>query len=1472
MLTAFCLLISTIVLLAANIAEATLAAPLDKSGDDGTTNWDFIEPVTHLKVVPAGYTGIYTAQDLDNVRNDLAGLYVLMNDIDLSSWGEWKPIGSSTIDEPFSFYGTFNGNGYTIKGMQITQVETTPEHYYNVGYAGLFGYTASGTIKNLGMVGSNVHGLVTTESTYVYVGGITGYSINTVIVNCFNAGNVTVESRSLGTMISVGGISGVSLHYYGSPIITNSYNTGAVMATSSVGTYSGTTYAGGIAGQSGAQITYCFNIGDVSATARDSEAFAGGIAGTGGASYCYNAAKVTATASVLDALNSSYAAYAGGIVGQGGSTDNCYNLGDVVAAAPIIQSYSSPSVACAGGIVGDNGSASNCYNVGNVTATAPADSRFVGGITGRIFIYYTMAYLKNCFYNNITPNAIGNIENYDSWRDDWRDVLFDNVEALSTIEMKNRANFTGFDFDTVWAIEPSVNIGFPYLRVLVPRMGSGDDSVTLLYSPYSGTIGGKIMVGGIVDTKIFPNNFSIVWECSDPAAATFGATEKRANAFYTNVTLNKVGTYTITAIATDGATGRRASAQGVLSIKERPPYLYDPERHLEAWWPSDTITYEFLDTATTKNNKSWLTAMRQGMENWNNSSAPVQFEEVAQSYNLAFVSPYDDSVPGWNSLKFLGSGPTMFISIIRINSRVVDRSQTGFITTVFAHELGHTVGLLDYPKGGNEYTSLMWSGCHRHNITGPTAFDIESVNMLYNYSAMRQGASPLTSPISAGMEVTQVSAYDLIYDSIEDLATDATDVVRAEVLDERVEKLNTFLEEPPPEIDPYMLYTVYRIKVLEAYQGKAAAGDIMEVRQLGGQLDDELVVSLDFVPIAPGDDLVFFLRESYIENYPSVLVNAHQSTYKYAETGEMESVVSENDLVLTPEVLEQISERVFHTVTLNANGGNVTPASVAVFNGGTYSLLPVPSRSGYTFDGWYTAASGGAMVNPTDTVNLTNDIMLYARWAAIAPTTYTITATAGTGGTATGSGTFAPGANVTLTATPNAGYSFDGWYENGVKVTGAGASYSFSATANRTLEARFIAIPASSTITSVTVSPVAIEVQKGGTQQFAATVNGTNNPAQTVTWKVTGSSNAGTSISSSGLLTVAANETAATLTITATSTADTTKSGNATVTVTTMPPAPVYGISLNTSGTYVFAPAIVGYGAQAGHAVAITNTGNRATGSLTIALSGANASAFEVSPSTVTSIAVGGTGSFSVSPKTGLAAGTYTATVTVSGGNEISKTFSVSFTVKPKEETPPVFVPVTKITGVPTKATVGTNLTLSGMVSPANATNKTIVWSIKTPGSTGAAIVGSTFSASAAGQAIITATITNGATATTNYTEDFSITVSGPSTPSGGTNSGNTSTGNAPNGNLTGNNQNNVPTANESGGNSNAGNNPFLDSQGKGQQPPPKTGVGIDAKMIALMVVILLDVAFMALLVFKNKQRWPRLMRPTMALQLPEME
>ena len=68
------------------------------------------------------------------------------------------------------------------------------------------------------------------------------------------------------------------------------------------------------------------------------------------------------------------------------------------------------------------------------------------------------------------------------------------------------------------------------------------------------------------------------------------------------------------------------------------------------------------------------------------------------------------------------------------------------------------------------------------------------------------------------------------------------------------------------------------------------------------------------------------------------------------------------------------------SVTFNANGGTVGTAAKTVTVGKLYGTLPVPTRTGYTFDGWYTAASGGQLIAASSLVSAASDHTLYAHW------------------------------------------------------------------------------------------------------------------------------------------------------------------------------------------------------------------------------------------------------------------------------------------------------------------------------------------------------------------------------------------------------------------------------------------------------------------------------------------------------------
>ena len=68
------------------------------------------------------------------------------------------------------------------------------------------------------------------------------------------------------------------------------------------------------------------------------------------------------------------------------------------------------------------------------------------------------------------------------------------------------------------------------------------------------------------------------------------------------------------------------------------------------------------------------------------------------------------------------------------------------------------------------------------------------------------------------------------------------------------------------------------------------------------------------------------------------------------------------------------------TVTFNANGGSVSTSSKKVNWAGIYGTLPTPTRAGYAFTGWWTAASGGTKVTSSTKVNIHKNQTLYAQW------------------------------------------------------------------------------------------------------------------------------------------------------------------------------------------------------------------------------------------------------------------------------------------------------------------------------------------------------------------------------------------------------------------------------------------------------------------------------------------------------------
>jgi len=170
---------------------------------------------------------IRTWYDLNAVRNNLGGTYLLMNDLDSNTAGYeelasetanggkgWEPIG--TRSAPFT--GSFNGQEYEIRDLFINLPEEELVPFGGNECVGLFGVVdVGGRIEDIGVVNADVTGSVS-------VGGLVGEIEHGTVSNSYSTGSVAGYN-------SVGGLVGRS--YDGT--VSDSYSTGSVTGDENVG-------------------------------------------------------------------------------------------------------------------------------------------------------------------------------------------------------------------------------------------------------------------------------------------------------------------------------------------------------------------------------------------------------------------------------------------------------------------------------------------------------------------------------------------------------------------------------------------------------------------------------------------------------------------------------------------------------------------------------------------------------------------------------------------------------------------------------------------------------------------------------------------------------------------------------------------------------------------------------------------------------------------------------------------------------------------------------------------------------------------------------------------------------------------------------------------------------------------------------------------------------------------------------------
>lgn len=229
-----------------SISRLSASASISTNSLPIAANGSFINKINRLsekEAVAQGYTVIKTADELQAIKDNPSGKYILMNDIDLSSYN-WNCN--------FSFTGELNGNGFVIKNISVTSeiasfISANNGKILNLGLdnvrmassgsrAAGMAYSNSGEIDNCyvtgvvsesrggyfigGFVGSNTGNIknsyTSTDVSGESAGGFVGSDYGGLIVNSYSTGRVN------GSLYTGGFVADCTI---GSPSITNCYST-----------------------------------------------------------------------------------------------------------------------------------------------------------------------------------------------------------------------------------------------------------------------------------------------------------------------------------------------------------------------------------------------------------------------------------------------------------------------------------------------------------------------------------------------------------------------------------------------------------------------------------------------------------------------------------------------------------------------------------------------------------------------------------------------------------------------------------------------------------------------------------------------------------------------------------------------------------------------------------------------------------------------------------------------------------------------------------------------------------------------------------------------------------------------------------------------------------------------------------------------------------------------------------------------
>jgi uncharacterized repeat protein (TIGR02543 family) len=129
-----------------------------------------------------------------------------------------------------------------------------------------------------------------------------------------------------------------------------------------------------------------------------------------------------------------------------------------------------------------------------------------------------------------------------------------------------------------------------------------------------------------------------------------------------------------------------------------------------------------------------------------------------------------------------------------------------------------------------------------------------------------------------------------------------------------------------------------------------------------------------------------------------------------------------------------------YTVTYSYDGGVVSVTSAGYVVGTAAVVLPTPTFAGNSFDGWFTAATGGTLIGVGGATFVpTESTQVFAQWTTVAIDTFTFDANGGTGTIAPYSGENGDSTTLpTIDGITNTGFAFSGW---NTEADGSGTQY-----------------------------------------------------------------------------------------------------------------------------------------------------------------------------------------------------------------------------------------------------------------------------------------------------------------------------------------------------------------------------------------------------------------------------------------------